>query len=268
MFLPVYGSLMLCGTLLSLMLLLPFTAGHARWKCPLPRDEKDENGKHIRFDNTGNKVGACGPQSGNWGFGTVAKVSPGWNTFVWEESISHEGSPFRLAILDEKEEAKVVLLDHIPHWNGAKPTANVEKTYVEYKMSVNIPDVNCTQCSLQLLYVMTDKSTKCGIKTCYYNPDDSACKGSTDPDAETCYGAPNDDVCEQENECYSNYHTCTDVTISGTQPLSNFAYNSQPTDWPYKDMQMQYYSLEAAQWSNGWLEGIPPEYTTEYTNFC
>ena len=36
-------------------------------------------------------------------------------TFYREESISHSGSPFRLAILDSLEEAKIVLLDHIPH---------------------------------------------------------------------------------------------------------------------------------------------------------
>ena len=54
--------------LISLILLvnIHLINAHARWKCPLPRDEKDENGKHIKFDNTGNKNGACGPESGNW----------------------------------------------------------------------------------------------------------------------------------------------------------------------------------------------------------
>ena len=143
-------------------------AGHARWKCPLPRDADDEQGHHIKFDNTGNKVGACGPESNKWGFGTVTTIAPGWTTFTWEESISHEGSPFRLAILDETETAQVILLDHIPHWDAASPIAYIERTYVDYKMSVNIPDVNCTKCSLQLLYVMSDKTVKCGTKTCYY----------------------------------------------------------------------------------------------------
>lgn len=61
------------------------SSAHARWKCPLPRDEKDDNGEHIKFDNTGNKVGSCGPQSGRWGFGSVNTLSPGWTTFTWEE---------------------------------------------------------------------------------------------------------------------------------------------------------------------------------------
>ncbi|RYY69600.1 hypothetical protein EON63_23515, partial [archaeon] len=47
----------------------------------------------------------------------------------------------------------------------------------------------------------------CGIDTCYYNPDDSACKGSTDPKARTCLGAPNHNVCVQDNECFSNCKT-------------------------------------------------------------
>ena len=71
-------------------------------------------------------------------------------------------------------------------------------------MSVNIPDIQCDKCSLQLLYVMTDKSVKCGTPTCYYNPADAACKGSTDPAAATCAGAPNDQVCVVEGECFSN----------------------------------------------------------------
>jgi hypothetical protein len=33
-----------------------------------------------------------------------------------EESISHIGSPWRIAILDEEGKDVAVLLDHIPHW--------------------------------------------------------------------------------------------------------------------------------------------------------
>lgn len=72
---------------------------HARWKCPLPRDELDAQNQHIPFENTGNKVGPCGPMSGKWGAGTVTSLKPGWNTIVWEESVSHKGSPFRIVSL-------------------------------------------------------------------------------------------------------------------------------------------------------------------------
>ena len=180
------------------------TTAHGRWKCPAPRDALDEQGNHITGDNTGNKYAACGPESGKWGFGTVTTLQPGWNTLTWEESVSHTGSPFRIAILDETETARVILLDHIPHFEGASPILGVESTYTPYYMSVNIPNVKCDKCSLQLLYVMTDKSVKCNIPTCYYNPLDAACKGSTSATAATCAGAPNSNVCVQENECFSN----------------------------------------------------------------
>jgi len=129
---------------------------------------------------------------------------PGWTTFSWEESVSHHGSPFRLAILDSNETAVVLLLDHIPHNDESNPVPYVEKSYVEYKISVEIPDIKCDKCSLQLLYIMTDKSVKCGIDVCYYNPYDAACKGSTDEKKPTCFGAPNNNPCKNENVCFSN----------------------------------------------------------------
>ena len=245
---------------------LMLVAGHGRWKCPAPRDANDEDGKHIKGDNTGNKYAACGPESGKWGFGTVTNLKPGWTTFTWEESVSHSGSPFRISILDENEKIVTVLLDHIPHNQNSKPILNVEKTYTPYKMSINVPDIKCEKCSLQFLYVMTDKSVACGLESCYYNPDDAACKGSTDPNAETCTGAPNDNVCVQEGECFSNYHSCTDVNILGSIPYTQFPQDSQPADWPYNaaHMKMQYYGAETGPWSDTWLQGLPSNYTTVY----
>ena len=241
-------------------------SGHGRWKCPLPRDANDENGNHIKSDNTGNKYAACGPQSGKWGFGTVTNLKPGWTTITWEESISHTGSPFRISILDQNEKLVAVLLDHIPHNEASSPVINFEKTYTPYKMSLNIPDIKCDKCTLQFLYVMTDKTVNCGIPSCYYNPDDAACKGSTDPDAKTCAGAPNDNVCVQANECFSNYHSCSDVNIMGSIPYTQFAQDQQPADWPYNSahMKMQNYGAEVGTWSNSWLQGIPSNYTTNY----
>mmetsp|Transcript_21890 Transcript_21890/g.23858 ORF Transcript_21890/g.23858 Transcript_21890/m.23858 type:complete len:266 (-) Transcript_21890:195-992(-) len=259
----IVGTIFLALLVIALVSIVKVEA-HGRWKCPGPRDALDESGKHITFDNTGNKYAACGPESGKWGFGTVTTLKPGWNTITWEESVSHAGSPFRLAILDETETARIVLLDHIPHNDESSPTSHVEKTYVPYRVSVNIPDVQCDKCSLQLLYVMTDKSTKCGIETCYYNPADAACKGSTDPNAATCTGAPNSNVCVQEGECFSNYHSCTDVVITGTRPISDFDFDQQPADWTYKNLTMSRYTSEVGKWSNSWLSDVPSKYTTDY----
>jgi hypothetical protein len=46
----------------------------------------------------------------------VAPLQPGWQTLTWEEAVSHQGSPFRIALLDENEREIAVLMDHIPHW--------------------------------------------------------------------------------------------------------------------------------------------------------
>eukprot|EP00601_Ochromonadales_sp_CCMP2298_P028581 CAMPEP_0173331910 /NCGR_PEP_ID=MMETSP1144-20121109/4061_1 /TAXON_ID=483371 /ORGANISM="non described non described, Strain CCMP2298" /LENGTH=272 /DNA_ID=CAMNT_0014276739 /DNA_START=277 /DNA_END=1095 /DNA_ORIENTATION=+ len=246
--------------------LVAAVSAHGRWKCPSPRDALDEAGNHIRFDNTANKYAACGPESGKWGFGKVTSLKPGWTTITWEESISHTGSPFRISILDETETTVVVLLDHIPHNEDSQPIAQVEATYTEYSMSLLIPDIKCDKCTLQFLYAMTDKTVKCGTPVCYYNPQDAACKGSTDPDAETCAGAPNDTPCVAEGECFSNYHSCSDVVLLGSQPLSALPYDSQPADWPFKSMKMQNYGAEVGQWSGGWLQGVPSNYTTPFDN--
>jgi hypothetical protein len=251
---------------LQALAILAAVSAHGRWKCPLPRDDKI-NGVHSTFDNTANKYAACGPLSGQWGAGSTTTLTPGWNTLTWEESIAHTGSPFRIAILDETETARIVLLDHIPHNEKASPIPYLEASYVEYKMSVYVPNVACEKCSLQFLYVMTDKTVKCDTPTCYYNPLDAACKGSTDPAAATCAGAPNDNVCTAEGLCFSSYHSCTDVTITGTQPISAFGMDQQPADWPFKSMTMQYYGAEVGTWNKGLLSGVPSNYTTDFKSF-
>lgn len=241
---------------------------HGRWKCPSPRDANDANGQHIAFDNTGNKWGACGPYSGMWGMGEVTALKPGWQTLVFEESINHPGSPFRIAILDENEDAKIILLDHIPHNDAADPNMNVESSYEPYQISVNVPDVACDKCSLQLLYVMTDKTTKCGVDICYYDPADSACSGHTSVREGTCAGAPTTTPCTAEDLCFSNYHSCSDVTISGKVPISEATFG-QPADWPYASMQESYYGREVGNWVDGWLaEAVPSNYTTYFPSIC
>jgi hypothetical protein len=57
--------------------------------------------------------------------------------------VAHKGSPFRIAILDEEETVRMVLLDHIPHWDEAAAMPYVEKSYVKYHITLDIPDVKC-----------------------------------------------------------------------------------------------------------------------------
>lgn len=87
----VLSMLHVITVILVALVLFKSVDAHGRWKCPLPRDELDDNSVHIEFDNTGNKNGACGPTSGKWGYGTVTTLRPGWVTLTWEESISHTG---------------------------------------------------------------------------------------------------------------------------------------------------------------------------------
>lgn len=59
-------------------------------------------------------------------------------------------------------------------------------------------------------------------------------------------------------------HSCTDVTISGTQPLSDFAMDGQPADWPYKSNQMQHYGAEAGTWKDNFLVDVPENFKTDF----
>ena len=34
-------------------------------------------------------------------------------------------------------------LDHVPHWDDAKAMPYVEKSYVKYHMTIDVPDVKC-----------------------------------------------------------------------------------------------------------------------------
>ena len=81
-------------------------------------------------------------------------------------------------------------------------------------MTVTIPDVNCPQCTLQLLSPMTDKISS---ETCTYNPLDAT-------------GNSN-------GQCFSNYHSCADVSIAGTGSMAgaNCAALAGGAGWPFAD---------------------------------
>ena len=55
------------------------------------------------------------------------------------------------------------------------------------------------------------------------------------------------------------------MKLTGKYPLSSFSVDSQPADWPFKSMEMQHYGAEVGTWSSeGWLAGIPSNYTTDF----
>lgn len=248
-----------------------FVSGHSRWKCPPPRDMNDENGNHISFQNTANKDGPCGLNTGKiYGYNGVTVLSPGPQTFVWEESITHKGAPYRINLLNKSGNILATLLDHIPHNDEAKTTM-MEKKYTPYKMTITLPDVKCEECSLQLLFLMTDKTTGCGLEFCNYYPDDDNCIGHTTTSEGICTGAvPTSGPCKNKDTCFSVYHSCIDLHIDGSIPIDEFKGGDlQPNDWKYKQNTNKNYTSEQSVWKDGWLQNVPEHYTnTEGIDLC
>jgi hypothetical protein len=253
--LSIYQIFLLMGTVL----------GHSRWKCPQPRDTNDENGKHISFKNTANKDGPCGLNTGEiYGYNGVTSLNPGLQTFVWEESISHKGAPYRINLLNKKGGIIATILDHIPHNDDAKTTM-IEKFYTQYKMTLDIPDVDCKECSLQLLFIMTDKTVGCGLEYCNYYENDDNCIGHLTTEEGVCKGAiPTSGVCKNEDTCFSVYHSCIDVKLLGEKSVDKLEKNLQPKDWIYGENSNKNYTSENGIWKDGWLDKVPEHYMTEH----
>jgi len=172
---------------------------------------------------------------------------------VFEESIAHKGAPFRIALSTEgsdNEYSSCILLNHIPHNDNNNPVYGVESTYTKTYVTVQIPNVRCERCALQLLNPMTDKLESNGMSQCVY-----------DPLCTTC----NDGV-----SCFSNYHSCANVRINGTIPRADFKCPAaQPANWPYNHLPADtYYPREIGEFSadGQWLANVPAEYSTPAGN--
>lgn len=237
---------------------------HSRWKCPPPRDANDINHKHVDFKNTGNKIGPCGSDTGEiYGFNGITILNPGLQTFEWEESIAHKGSPFRINLLNKNGTIIATLLDHIPHNDKAKTTMD-EKLYTSYKMSLDLPNIDCEECSLQLLFIMTDKTINCGLEYCNYYSDDDNCIGHTNLKQGICLGAvPTSGPCKYSDTCFSVYHSCIDIKLLGNHSIDNFKGDDlQPKDWPFRQNNNINYTKESIEWNNGWMTNLPKQYST------
>lgn len=185
----------------------------------------------LVFRAQGNKDGPCGPFSNQtyWGAGGVTEFAPAsWQTIEIEESFRHIGAPWRLALLDETLTLRAVLLDHIPHDDAApEPDFDNETTFTKYRITVYIPDVDCKQCSLQMLSVMVDTNLECNVTQCTYFADDTDCSPAT------CGGG--DPVCKRPNTCFANYHSCAGASsvVTLCSLFSHFRATSQSYFLPY-----------------------------------
>jgi len=144
----------------------------------------------------------CGPYT-FWQDGTnKTTLSPGIVTIVLAETINHIGAPYRVAISVGSDNYfdSLVLVDHIPHEDLGSDNEG-DTTPKMLMFNVTIPDINCTQCSMQVLDMMTDKITGC----CSY------------PFTNSNY-----------QTCPSVYHSCSDIIITGQMDpmeyLNSFNY--------------------------------------------
>jgi hypothetical protein len=219
--------------------------GHIRWKCPVPRNP-----------DTGIKYGPCGDETNQFLPNATLVIGPGPFTVQWEESITHVGAPFRIALSSDGRDTDstlsktCVLLDHIPHNDLTNPIYFNESTYGLYTLTIDIPDVSCERCSLHIANPMTDKFSSAGTPTGI---------GCTDPNG-TC-GT-------------SVYHSCTvPIQITGRTPRKDFVCpTTNPSDWPTQwkgdngvavDATTRgVYRRESGVWKNGFLMDVPSHYRT------
>jgi hypothetical protein len=140
-----------------------------------------------------------------------------------------------------------VLLDHVPHNDLKIPVAS-DSGYKVYFLNVNIPDIACTDCALQVINPMTDKIAD---------------------------GA----VCTLPGNCTTKtniYTSCADISISGTTAFGDYNWAYSPENWPYTDKKSGVYTqgddfshlrinlLESGTWENAWLSGQ----TTSLNGVC
>ena len=193
----------------------------------------------------GIKSWSCGAETSSF-LGNPMEVLPGPLTVVYEESVRHSGAPTRIALSRDGEDIyDCILLDHIPANPASSPTYMQDATYVPYRVTIMIPDVQCERCSLQLVNPMTDKISTAA-------PFNGKCQYRE--------GSPSD----SPDYCFSVYHSCTlPLRIKGRVPRSQLGICSQPDAWPWSGLPYGVYSKgEQASWtSDGWLASVPAEFT-------
>jgi hypothetical protein len=217
--------------------------GHSRWECPEPRSP-----------DTGIKSGPCGLETDQFASSAVYEITPGPFTVQWEESITHMGAPFHIALSQDGRDTDTlflkpcILLDHIPHNDFTNPSYLNESTYELYSLTIEIPDVSCERCSLQLVNPMTDKI---GTR-----------------------GAPNGEGCTFPDFCggVDVYHSCTvPIKITGTTPRKDYVCpNVNPSDWPkswkgdngktVNATKRLEYRRESGTWKDSFLLNVPDRY--------
>jgi hypothetical protein len=154
---------------LTCSLALPGAAfGHAGLRVPTPRTTDIRAGTSI-------KTGPCGPYAPGTGARTTLTAGSTF-TVEFDETINHTGY-FQLFYSEVRDTNFVLIQDRIPHSNAAPSPSFANPR--PYSTTITVPNVSCSECTLQLIQVMEDRSPP----TLYFSCADIAIVGGPSPDA-------------------------------------------------------------------------------------
>jgi len=211
-------SATLLVALILYSLVLALVDAHAVLLSPAPRD--------VGTDRL--QGSPCGQGlEGDWR-ATSTTVAPGPLAVTFRETINHPGAPYRIALSVESDGRydDFVLLDHVPHNDDGTVTDNGGRGKY-HRVVVNIPDINCAQCALQLVQVLMQS----GNNVLCENPSGLSVS------------------CGPGNAAY---FSCANIVIRGTQPASTLQplYTSLDKNSNAHN-RTGYGSHEAARWIKG-----------------
>jgi hypothetical protein len=159
---------------------------------------------HVQLESplqreSAQKTGPCG-SSGSTRSGNVCTYRPGANiTVTWDETVEHPGH-FRISFDEDGDDDFVVPTgyDDIGPYDGVLvdniADRDVRSGDASYSQEVQLPDIECDSCTLQLIQVMTDKPPYGNGDDIYYQCADITLSASAPEDpADACSTGGGDD---------------------------------------------------------------------------
>ncbi len=124
---------------------------HVVWEYPTPR--------YAQHDRLKEHPCGSGGQLNDWNAATTT-LQPGKQLLKFRETILHTGAPARIALTVGTDDhySQYVLLDHIPHNEGAEMVDGA----VMHAVEVEIPPVNC---SVNKLWAAADSGDDGQVRT-------------------------------------------------------------------------------------------------------
>jgi uncharacterized integral membrane protein len=194
---------------ISMLIMVHHVSCHIAWQSPVPRNSDSGIKGPYPCGNEAPKYGDT-----NNGY-TTTTYSPGGNIIYWHETINHHGAPFRIALSmsnNDNDYDQYILLDHLPH-NDKDGGGSFASPKV-YAYNLTLPDVACSNCSLQIINPMTDKQSPCSYPY----------------------------ATSTTSRCNSVYHSCANIIITGRLIPSQYAtIHINPASYDY-------HSGESAAW--------------------